>query len=197
MLRGIAQTIVCLALISSFVQCKADKKPLPILGKVPTFALVNQKAASFSSEALQGKVWIANFIFTRCPSICPGITQKMSYLQDLIAEQSLDVRLVSFSVDPEHDTAGVLDEYAKRYGADPERWSFLTGTPEDVRSAVRDGFKISMERVPGEVPDILHGSYFVLVDQQLQIRAYRDSEDEKALKQLMQDAKQLSARASR
>jgi protein SCO1 len=171
-----------------------DDVPAPeVLGQVPNFALVDQQGKPFGTADLSGRVWIANFIFTRCPTVCPIFTQKMARLQDRLGQTGPAVHLVSFSVDPDYDTPAVLAEYAATYRANPRLWSFLTGAPDDVRATVRDGLKIAMERrgIDGDVPDILHGTHFVLVDQRQAIRGYYDSNDASALEQLLRDINYL------
>ena len=81
------------------------REPLPVLGLVPSFQLTDQSGAAYSSKALEGQVWVANFVFTRCPTICPTFTAKMATIQKKTGD---DVRLVSFTVDPEFDTADKL-----------------------------------------------------------------------------------------
>ena len=194
--RHKAFVLICLAaLMVCLLGCNNDKQPpLPSWAPVPGFALTNQSNASFGTEQLRGKVWVANFIFTRCPTVCPGISRMMSYLQENLEKEGLNVMLVSFSVDPDFDTPEVLDAYARRYSADPARWHFLTGPSDAVHEAVRGGFKMAMEKVEtvGEPPDILHGTQFVLVDKELQIRAYHDSNDPEFLGNVLRDAKRLT-----
>jgi protein SCO1/2 len=169
----------------------AELPPMPpTLGEVPAFGLVDQHARPFGSAELRGRVWIANFIFTRCPTVCPVFTEKMARLQDRVKHATPALHLVSFSVDPDHDTPAVLFEYARKHRASPRMWSFLTGAPEDVRKTVQSGLKIAMERrgEPGDVPDILHGTHFVLIDQRLRIRGYYDSDDPSAIDAMLRDA---------
>ena len=98
-------------------------------GMVPSFELTNQNGQTFGSAQLGGKIWIADFIFTMCPGPCPMISSRMSELQKPL--EKTDVHLVSFSVDPEHDTPQVLRGYAEKLNAQPQRWDFLTG-PKDA-----------------------------------------------------------------
>lgn len=162
---------------------------LPVLGTLPSFALTDQTGASFGSEQLKGKIWVANFIFTRCPTICPTFTRKMATVQERTKELGDAVHLVSFSVDPDYDTPAVLAAYAEKHRANPRRWTFLTGSAEAIRTTVVDGLKISMGR-EGPADDfasIFHGTHFVLVDEQLRIRGYYRSEDADVLDRLVRD----------
>jgi protein SCO1/2 len=170
--------------------CKKEP-PLPVLGSVGSFALTNQAGKPVTEGSLRGRVWAAAFMFTRCPTVCPRITRRMRELQQAAVKAEVKLELVSFSVDPEHDTPAVLSAYAKEYGADLATWSFLTGDLEVVRKASVDGFKLALDgkATPGaEHFGILHGSHLVLVDQELRIRGYYRTSDDEALERLLKDA---------
>lgn len=163
-----------------------------MLGKVPDFRFVDQSGEVFTAQRLEGNVWVANFIFTHCPSVCPFLTQKMAELQRRSAKS---VFLVSFSIDPKNDTPERLRAYAEKYGADPSRWFFLTGEVEQISTTVVRGFKLSLgERVEhdgGAGYDILHATHFVLVDKKRRIRGYYRKQDEDMAK-LRNDIERLA-----
>lgn len=161
--------------------------PRPILGAVADFQLMDHRGDTFGSADLRGRLWIANFIFTRCPTICPTLTKQMAEIQHRIRSVAQVVHLVSFTVDPEYDTPEVLAEYAKRFRASQFMWSFVTGPRDKVQSLVRDGFKIYMEGSTDDPVNIGHGSHFVLVDGAQRIRGYYDLSDEKAMDELLRD----------
>jgi protein SCO1/2 len=168
---------------------------LDVLGEVPDFAFTDQTGALVRAADLSGRVVVANFIFTRCPTVCPATSLKMKRVGERLAGDGDAVQLVSFSVDPDHDTPAVLAEFAARYGAAPARWRFLTGTAGEVRRAVEQGFKIALERrgvLSDGTPDIVHGVHFVLVDRERRIRGYYDSDDAARLDQLVADAAALA-----
>src|SRR5205814_4187981 len=119
-----------------------SSRTLPAYGTVPKFELTNQDSQPFGSPALAGKIWIADFIFTNCPGPCPIISTRMSELQKPLAKS--DVRLVSFTVDPEKDTPEVLRTYAGKLNARPGRWDFLTGPRAAIYSLSKDGFKLGV-----------------------------------------------------
>jgi len=155
----------------------------------PDFSLTERSDRTVSSKELAGKVWVADFIFTHCAGICPTMSANMSKLQDRLPAE---VQLVSFSVDPYNDTPEVLAEYAKRYGADPERWWFLTGKPEAIQELSVGGFKLALDPASGsEVEPITHSSRFVLVDRKGLIRGYYGMEESDALDRLVADALNL------
>ena len=147
--------------------------PPPSLGALPDFALTDQTGQPFGTRELRGKVWVANFIFTNCAGSCPLLSQKMAEVARRARHLGPDFHLVSLTVDPERDTPAVLAEYAARYGAHPQKWSFLTGPMTTIQSAVVDGFKVGMGREKvGDFWEIFHGENLVLVDRALHIRGY-------------------------
>ena len=156
-------------------------EPPPVLSQLPAFSLVGMDGKPYGSAELRGQVYVANFFFTSCRSICPAIMQGMARLQAGFAERGIrGIRLVSISVDPEHDRPEVLSMYAKGMGVDPERWTLLTGDAERVRSLVVDGFKTPMVSAPAGGPepiDIAHTGKLVLVDGLGRIRGYYDTNE--------------------
>jgi protein SCO1/2 len=150
-----------------------------VLGTLPAFALTDQASRPYGTRELEGKVWVADFIFTSCQEACPLLSQRMQELARRTKHLGPDFHLVSISVDPERDTPPRLAEYAARYGANPLRWSFLTGPADALEQAVTGGFKVGMGR-QAVTPDgggptffeIFHGENLVLVDRRLRIRGY-------------------------
>jgi protein SCO1/2 len=169
--------------------------PLPVLGDLPAFALTDQDGHPFGKADLLGKVWMAGFIFTRCPTICPAITATMSRVQHRARGIENEFRLVSFSVDPEYDTPAVLTAYAAQHRASPRMWRFVTGPLGQVRQTIVDGLKIAMgdEQPQGEqdFASIMHGTHFVLVDQRGRIRGYYNSTDADVVDRVLGDATML------
>ena len=111
---------------------------LPVIGPSPGFSLTSQDGKPVSLADLRGKVVAVSFIYTQCPDICPMLTQKMVEVQEALGTDfGKKVAFVSITLDPEHDTPEVLKDYAQFWGAKPEGWSFLTGSPEAVRDVTR------------------------------------------------------------
>ena len=160
------------------LQGKAEDPALPVLGKVPDFALTDHTASPFGSARLDSGLWVANFIFTRCAATCPLQTATMAQLQERLKAKNLlqVITLVSFSVDPGFDTPEVLREYGKEYGADPDRWRFLTGSREEIWDLSKAGFKLGVGESPPEsqAQPLFHSPRMVLVDGQRRIRGYYD-----------------------
>jgi protein SCO1 len=163
--------------------------PLPVIATVPDFKLQDQNSQPFGSDQLKGRVWVADFIFTRCPTICPLITQKMQKIQHRLHNLGPAAHLVSFTADPDYDTPARLLEFAEHHRVSPRMWSFLTGPPESVKTTVIAGLKVSMGREGPEddVGSVFHGTHFVVVDQRMRIRGYYDSSSEEAIERLIRD----------
>ncbi len=164
----------------------ARREPLPVLGTVPPFELTDQAGAPWASSTLDGQVWVANFVFTRCPTICPTFTAKMASIQ----KQSAELRLVSFTVDPEFDTPAKLAEYATKFHATP-RWTFLTGERAAIEAVVVKGMMQTMVKGDGSLMSIGHGSYFVLIDRQRQIRGFYRFNDDDGVERVLKDSAEL------
>jgi len=147
-------------------------EPLSEFGSVPDFTLVERNGQTVLRSEFNGKVWVADFIFTNCAGTCPLMTEQMSELQHVLPEEVL---LVSFTVDPTRDTPMVLATYADRHEADSDRWYFLTGTREELYTLAQRGFHLAVDDTIGtEAEPITHSSRFVLIDQVGTIRNYYD-----------------------
>lgn len=168
---------------------------LPRLTAVPDFTTTSESGATVTKASLAGKVFVADFIFTTCQGICPGMTAKMKSLEGRLSDEPR-IRFVSFTVDPDHDTPEVLARYAKEHGADPTRWSFLRTDSASLRRLCRDGFRLGIEDAgPGAAEPILHSTRFVLVDGTGTIRGYYDSDEPGAMEALAGDARTLAREA--
>lgn len=153
---------------------------------VPDFSLTNQQGKPLGSSDMAGKIWVADFIFTNCPTICPAMTQEMARLQsEFVADP---VYFVSFSVDPERDTPRVLSRYAAAYGADDRRWHFLTGNKTKIYQLAEQGFSLAAGHNGTE---ILHSPRFVLIKPDGTIHDYYDSRSGPAMLRLRRDIKTL------
>jgi protein SCO1/2 len=172
---------------------RAPTPPLPVLGTLPDFRLVDQEGRAFGGAELRGYVWVAGFIFTRCPTICPAITARMAKIQHRARGIEPGFRLVSFSVDPGYDTPARLADYARHYKASPRMWKMLTGPLDTMKGTVEDGLKIAMGKPAGDTDfaSLFHGTHFVLVDQKLRIRGYYDSSAPDVEDRLLHDATML------
>jgi protein SCO1/2 len=176
-------------ILAAAVSCSREPE-LQTFYPVPDFSLTDQTDRTVNFRELKGSVWIADFIFTSCGGTCPAMTQQMRKLQGTVPPA---VRLVSFTVDPEHDTSKVLAAYAAQHGATRDRWLFLTGGKQAMYDICVKGFKLALESDGGTTAEpITHSTRFVLVDKQGQIRGYYSGTEEDDLKRLASDAKRLS-----
>lgn len=178
---------VLLALAAACVP--TGREEVPRLGPLPEFSLQDQRGQPVTLAGLKGRVWVADFIFTRCGGACPAMTARMARLRREVPDETA---FVSFTVDPANDTPEVLARYAANFKAD-ERWRFVTGPQKDLYALSTDGFKLAAMEVPpsqqkgeGDGP-FLHSSKFVLVDRFGEIRGYYDSTDEDHVKKLRAD----------
>ena len=193
---GLVGAILVAAGAVAVVAARARPAPEPPrLGSLPDFRLVERSGRPLSLADLRGRPWVADFIFTRCGGACPAMTARMARLR---RDVSPDVQLVSFTVDPAHDTPEVLARYATTFRAG-EGWRFVTGPAKDLYALSVAGFKLAAMEVPpaeqaagGDGP-FLHSSKFVLVDGEGVIRGYYDSTDEPAMRTLAADAAALPA----
>lgn len=182
-----------LAGLLSLTTCR-KKADLPVLGQLGEFTLMDQNGRPTRASDLRGKPWVAAFMFTRCPTICPRITRRMQALQVRAKERDVPLELVSFSVDPEHDTPEVLRAYAARFKADQSSWRFLTGDFDVVRKTSVEGFKLALQGRPDpqkEHMGLLHGSHLVLVDGELRLRGFYRTDSDEELGRLLADLETL------
>ncbi|GAK11894.1 SCO family protein [Geomicrobium sp. JCM 19039] len=128
------------------------------------FSYTNQDNETVSNEDLKGKYSLVNMVFTRCPTVCNLMTPNMTELQDELNERELDVNLISFTVDPEHDTPEQLKAYGEQYDADFSNWDFLTGYDRmEVENFAAASFNSVVQAHP-ENEDIIHSTQTFLVD---------------------------------
>lgn len=160
---------------------------------VPDFTAVNQDGQPAGLQALQGSIWVANFFFSRCPNVCPALTAKMAGLQAVSARRLPQLKLVSFTIDPEHDAPAVLRAYGEKYGADFSRWSFLRAERAELEGAITRGMLQSLDM--GDKKDlntVMHSSYLVLVDRQARVRGFYRLSEASSVEKVMQDAEALA-----
>ncbi len=181
-------TVVALRLAA----CTSGSPP-PVYGTLPPFTLTAQDNTPVTADHLRGRIWIANFIFTRCPDICPALTQRMREVRRALPAGPEALLTVSISVDPSYDTPAVLQDYALRHDASGPQWIFLTGPAETIRSLVQAGFRLALSDNGSDAPAIVHSDRFVLVDRALRIRGYYRATDPAELDRLLVDARTLLA----
>jgi protein SCO1/2 len=159
---------------------------------LPAFELTDQTGKPFGSADLRGKIWVADFVFTTCPTACPRLTQRMLRVQRRCKNMGDALHLVTFTVDPENDTPERLAEFARAYKADTRRWTFVTGSLEQIEKTVVSGFKMAMGKEESSegsgIFSIFHGERLVLVDAEGNIRGYYEADDD-GIESLLYDIK--------
>jgi len=193
-----ALLLTVLAVGVAFVRSQIEQGQRPDLrpiAQVPDFTLTNQDGRAVSLADLQGNVWVADVIFTKCPGPCPKMTQRMSELQSILPEHS-NVRLVTLTTDPAFDQPPVLKRYAERFKANPDRWMFLTGTKPEIARLAVDGLKLAAMENPPEnraTPQdlFIHSELMVFVDKQGRLRGSVEYYDPKMKSKVSAAVKQL------
>lgn len=184
--------VVLLMLMWPMLRHEPD--PPDVLGTVPEFSLTDQRGEPFTRDDMLGRTWIASFFFTSCRSICPMLVRSLERFDGVAREYGYeDVRIVSFTVDPETDTPELLAEYGRQRGIDPERWRLVTGTRPDLERLAERGFLTAMgerETTAAGLMDIAHASRFALVDPRGRIRGWY-APDAEGLEELMRRTRQV------
>ncbi|MGF1468114.1 MAG: SCO family protein [Sandaracinaceae bacterium] len=173
--RGTAGAVAAASLVLG-AACGSSPEPPPAMVALAPFALVDQRGEPFGSEDLRGHPYVVDFIFTSCPDVCPTMSAQLANLDRRLADVE-ELRFVSITVDPAHDTPEELRAYGQRFGADPARWHLLTGEPDRVEQVIEQTFFSPVgERLdrPDGRYEILHGQRFLLVDGEGSLRGIYD-----------------------
>ena len=203
-----ALAVLLLGALAALLWSQRRASALEDYGAAPDFRLTDQLGRPVSAADLRGKVAVVNFVYTTCRDTCPLLSLRMQALQERLRAERLRgdrAQLLSFTVDPEHDTPAVLRPYAERHGADPRAWRFLTGSREAVVPAVERGFFQAVVPLatpqavrtghpgtaePHEHAEVLHSNRFILVDREGRMRAFYDGL-ELDLDRVVRDARSL------
>lgn len=195
---GAAAIIILLRLVVGGAQ---SLTPLPVITTVPAFELVDQTNHAYGTDELSGRPWIASFVYSTCPGPCPMVVQRLGDIKQRLSNDSR-MMIVSITVDPDGDTPKVLEAYGRTHAIDPARWRLLTGPYNEVLTLVQKGFFLPLAenegadaRLLAEQGPITHSTKLVLVDAELQVRGYYDSDDANELKQLTVDVQRLISRS--
>ncbi len=193
-LRSVLGLVGIMAFLSS---CHTGPKTLPILGQkqiengdtlyhqISDFAFLNQDSNVVTQEWVKGKVYVTDFFFTSCPTICPKMSQQMLRLQENFADQP-EVLLISHSIDPYYDTPQILDKYADKVGINTDKWQLLTGSFKEITS-ISDEYLVSVVKDSTVAGGYIHGGHFILLDGQRRIRGYYDGTQATQVDKLMED----------
>lgn len=171
--------------------CRSEK-PLPVLGNNPVadFKFINQDGIAITNKTFDGKIYIANFFFTSCTTICPSMNRVVKGLFDEYLENP-KVMFLSHSIDYKYDTPSRLKSYAERLGVSGNQWQFVTGTKEMVYGVAEKGYMSAVIEDRKVKENFVHQGYLLLVDQQRRLRGAYDSDNEEQITQLRNDIKKL------
>jgi protein SCO1/2 len=199
-----------LALTLAAAGCRPEKKSLPILGerdvvtktvdgrtvvdtvyhRVPDFSFTNQHGQPVTARDFDGKIYVADFFFTTCPTICPIMKTQMLRVYERFKEHP-EVALLSHSIDPRHDSVAVLREYAQRLGVTGTQWQFVTGEKADIYEIGQRSYYVTAKEDPDAAGGLLHSGAFILVDKQKRIRGMYDGTKADKVDELMADMERL------
>lgn len=158
--------------------------------KIKDFSMKNQNGETITQEFYNDKIYVADFFFTTCPTICPIMTENMGYVQEKIKNDS-DVLLLSFSVTPEIDSVEQLKKYALEKNVIDSKWNLVTGNKKDIYNLARTSYLVAKTNGDGGKYDMIHTENFVLVDKEKRIRGFYDGTNSKEMDQLLNDIKIL------
>ncbi len=168
--------------------------PLALYGEpghqVPSFTFINQMGESVSSEDISDKIWVVDFFFTSCPTICPKMTRNLQSLHDFVREDE-EIRILSFTVDPKRDTPERLKSYAESFRVNHRTWQFFTGEKGDLYKLGNRGFLLSTASTGVDDMDFIHSENIVLVDREQRIRGFYNGTDAKCVQQILRDIKKI------
>lgn len=194
-LAGLLSLVAAAGLVAAMLMPGRTPGPLPVIAEIPDFSLVDAEGRTVTRADLLGRPWVADLVFTGCSGICPRMTREMKLLQDQ-TDGIPDLRLVSISVDPENDTPERLRDYGRRNGADPTRWTFLTGDRATIWKVANEGMKLPA--FEGDVARgdeaVVHSPRFVLVDREGRVRGAYDIRDPEAMLGLRGDLRRIDLR---
>lgn len=200
----------CATLLSLLAGCNANNEHLPILGRreavekeidgeikvdtiyhtIADFKFVNQDSNVVTPETFAGKIYVADFFFTSCNTICPVMKTQMLRVYEEF-EGNGEVLFLSHTIDPEYDTVPVLKDYSERLGVESEKWHFVTGEKENIYGIGQGSYMVTAMEDQAHPGGFLHSGAFILVDEDLRIRGIYDGTDEKEVDQLINDIPRL------
>jgi protein SCO1/2 len=159
---------------------------------IPAFKFVNQYGDSISNKNMDGKIYVADFFFTSCPSICPVMQRNMLNIYNAYKDTS-DIKILSFTIDPKYDSVKVLKKYADKLGISGNMWWLLQGKKDETYSLAEKNYLVAVKKDSTVAGGYVHQGYFVLVDKKSRIRGAYDGTNTAQVNQLIDDIKTLKA----
>jgi protein SCO1 len=197
-----AVKIVFLALVGVVVGCDSVDKPLPILGyryvnkgdtvyhRIAPFQFVDQDSVRVTQETVGGKIYVADFFFTSCRTICPIMKTQMLRVYDVTKSMD-DVLILSHTIDPEYDTVALLHDFAARLGVESHKWHFVTGVKDSIYKIAQTSYFATAMEDKSEPDGFIHSGAFLLIDRLGRIRGKYDGTKELEVNKLIADIKRL------
>lgn len=179
-----------------------EEKPLPIFGHrtvegtdtiyhtIAPFQFVDQDSSIITNETFKGKIYIADFFFTSCRTICPIMKTQMLRVYDSL-QNDPDVLILSHTIDPEYDTVALLRDFAQRLGVESSKWHFVTGVQDSIYKIAQTSYFATALADDNEPDGFIHSGAFLLIDKQQRIRGKYDGTKEEEVNKLIQDVKRL------
>lgn len=184
--------VVMLAVTMIISACGKPQLANALNWNLDSFTYTNQEDKEFGTKDLTNKVWIANFIFTNCETVCPPITAHMAKLQRMMKKENVPVEFVSFSIDPENDTPEALKSFAQQFTEDFSNWTFLTGySQETIEKQAKTQFHELVQKTDAST-QVTHGTHLFLVDKDGKIMKSYSGFANVPYKEIVQDAKTLN-----
>lgn len=201
-----------LLLIITALACNSGSEKLPILGdrqairktvdgkevvdsvyhSIPDFRFVSQYGDTVTAKTLDGKVYVADFFFTTCPTICPKMKMQMKRVYDRF-KGNQEVMILSHTIDPAHDSVAVLHEFAESLGVKDHQWLFVTGSREKIYEIGQNSYMVTAAEDKSAPGGVVHSGAFILVDKAKHIRGVYDGTTEDGVDKLMTDMDKLLA----
>ena len=185
---------------NNYEESKLSEEDLVVFNEVPDFTFVNQEYDTITNRYYKNKVYVVEFFFSTCPSICPIMNTNMLKIQEAFKNRD-DFGIASFSIDPEYDTPEILNQYAKAYDANHKHWNFLTGEKAEIMKLSNEGFKLYAAESDEAEGGFEHSGLFALIDKDGKIRSRKDEFgnpiiyynglEEEGVQMLIEDIKKL------
>lgn len=198
--------IASLFTLSAISSCGSENNRLPILGErdwvtktvdgkeivdtiynvIPPFTFVNQDSDTITEKIVEGKIYVSDFFFTSCPTICPVMKRQMlKVFQEIKANP--DVMIISHTIDPEHDTPQVLHKYAEDLGVEGKQWQFVTGPKEKIYEIGQKNYMSTAKEDKSAEGGYIHSGAFILVDKEKHVRGMYDGTTDEGTQKLLKD----------
>ena len=197
-MKKLIPAIILFFTIISIISCESSSRKLPILGErefingdsvyhtIPDFSFVNQDNQTITNKNYEGKIYVADFFFTTCPTICPIMKKQMLRVYEKFKENP-KVGILSHSIDPRHDSVQVLKEYAARLGVKSKMWNFVTGEKRKIYEIGEKSYYVTAGEDSTAAGGIIHSGAFILVDTKRRVRGVYDGTKETDVTKLLKD----------